>query len=130
MKTNRILLVEDDPVDAELATRRLGRMPIPVEVVVAKDGVEALHLLYGGNGKLPDLVLLDLHLPKLNGLAVLRRIRAEEATKRLPVVMLTSSSEEKDKVEAYAGGATKYITKGYDAKAFANAVAEAVQMLD
>src|ERR1043166_9646825 len=130
MKTNRILLVEDDPVDAELATRRLGRMPIPVEVVVAKDGVEALHLLYGGNGKLPDLVLLDLHLPKLNGLAVLRRIRAEEATKRLPVVMLTSSSEEKDKVEAYAGGATKYITKVYDAKAFANAVAEAVQMLD
>ena len=103
-------------------------MPIPAEVVLAKDGVEALHILYGGNGKLPDLVLLDLHLPKLNGLGVLRRIRTEEATKRLPVVVMTSSTEEKDKIEAYAGGATKYVIKGYDAKTFADAITEAVQM--
>lgn len=77
---------------------------------------------------LPDLVLLDLNLPKLNGLGVLRRIRAEEATKRLPVVVLTSSTEEKDRIEAYAGGATKYVSKGYDAKTFGDAIVEAVQM--
>jgi two-component system response regulator len=116
-----ILLVEDNPDDVELTLRALRKNNINNEVVVASDGVEALDYLYG-TGKyagrnveeLPEVVLLDLKLPRVDGLEVLRRVRSTELTQLLPVVILTSSSEERDLIEGYRLGANSYVRKPVD----------------
>jgi two-component system response regulator len=129
MNENVILLVEDSSTDEELTLRALKRNNITNKVVVVRDGSEALDYLFarsayaGRNLKdLPHIVLLDLNLPKVGGLEVLRMIRAEEATKLLPVVILTSSKEDKDLVSGYASGANSYIVKPVDFTQFAEAV--------
>lgn|ERR1051325_9932320 len=108
----RILLVEDIPDDALLTVRGLQKLEFPVEIVVAGDGVEAIQVLFGPGAQLPDLVLLDLSLPKLSGLGVLRRIRSERTAKNLPVVILTSSDDDRDQIACYEAGATRYLKKG------------------
>lgn len=124
-----ILLVEDDPNDEELTLRALRKSNIRNEVVVARDGAEALNLLFGGTqfidgeiDHLPAVVLLDLKLPKVNGIEVLRKIRGDQRTRRLPVVVLTSSRLERDRDEVYDLGANSYITKPVDFEKFCEAV--------
>jgi len=116
-----ILLVEDNQDDEELTLRALRKNRIKNEVVVAHDGVEALDYLFGTGAyagrdlsHLPEVVLLDLKLPKVDGSEVLRRIREEPRTKLLPVVMLTSSVEEGDLARCYAGGVNSYVRKPVD----------------
>jgi CheY-like chemotaxis protein len=126
MPANTILLVEDNPDDEVLALRALTQNKIANQVDVARDGVEALEYLFGTDGNpenaLPQVVLLDLKLPRVDGLEVLRRIRADERTRLLPVVVLTSSSEEQDLVESYSLGANSYIIKPVDFTQFSEAV--------
>ncbi len=124
-----ILLVEDSPDDQLLTTTALKQANIRNEVIIARDGVEALDYLYGtGTFKnrdvtmLPQVVLLDLKLPKLDGLEVLERIRNDERTKVLPVVILTSSREEKDVINGYKLGANSFIQKPVDFNKFSEAV--------
>ena len=124
-----ILLVEDNPDDEALALRALKSSNIANEVVVARDGVEALDYLFGNGAYadrdtrvMPQVVLLDLKLPKVDGLDVLRRLRADERTKPLPVVVLTSSDEERDIAESYGLGANSYIRKPVAFAQFAEAV--------
>ena len=124
-----ILLVEDNPDDQVLTQRALKKNNIVNEIVVAEDGVEALDFLFGtgahsdrDTSTMPALILLDLKLPKLSGLEVLQRIRADERTKLLPVVILTSSKEEKDLVESYSLGANSYVRKPVDFDQFSEAV--------
>ena len=125
-----ILLVEDSQRDEELALRALRKNNIKNEVIVARDGVEALDYLFGTGtyaGRntldgLPTVVLLDIKLPKIDGLEVLRRIRADERTKLLPVVILTSSKEDRDRLEGYASGANSYVRKPIEFSEFAEAV--------
>jgi two-component system, response regulator len=122
----KILLVEDNPDDAALTMRALKSHNIKNEVVIARDGVEALDYLFGKEGKSvtaepPAVVLLDLKLPKVNGLEVLQRIRAEERTRFLPVVILTSSDEERDVVDGYRLGANSYVRKPVDFVEFTEA---------
>jgi len=129
MKEKVILLVEDNPDDEELTIRTLQKNNIRNEVVVAHDGVEALDYLFG-TGKyakrdmniLPVIIMLDIKLPKIGGLEVLRRIRGDERTKLLPVVILTSSDEERDLVESYQLGANSYVRKPVDFDQFQKAV--------
>ena len=121
-----VLLVEDNPDDEALTLRALKKNNILNEVVVARDGAEALELLLGTNGKSMKLdqlavVLLDLKLPKVNGLEVLKRLRADPRTKRLPVVVLTSSKEERDLVGAYDSGANSYVQKPVEFAEFVQA---------
>jgi two-component system, response regulator len=124
-----ILLVEDNPDDEELTVRALERHKINNEVVVARDGLEALEYLFG-EGKYqgrdphdwPQVVLLDLKLPKLNGLDVLQRIRDDERTAYLPVVILTTSNEDRDMIESYRLGANAYVRKPVDFNEFNDAV--------
>ncbi len=118
-----VLLVEDNASDIELTLRALQKRNLANRVVVARDGVEALELL-GRPAPLPKVVLLDLKLPKLNGLEVLRRLKSDERTKRIPVVVLTSSHEEPDVEESYRLGVNSYIVKPVDFESFASAVAE------
>jgi two-component system, response regulator len=118
-----ILLVEDNADDEQLTLRAMRQSDIPNIIRVARDGAEAHDKLFGEDaGKLPDLVLLDLKLPKVNGLEVLQRIRSNEKTKTLPVVILTSSDEERDIVESYNLGANSYIRKPVDFDQFIDAV--------
>jgi two-component system response regulator len=118
-----ILLVEDNADDEQLTLRAMRQSDIPNIIRVARDGAEALDKLFGvGQDYLPDLVLLDLKLPKVNGLEVLQKIRANENTKTLPVVILTSSDEERDIVESYELGANSYIRKPVDFDQFIDAV--------
>jgi two-component system response regulator len=124
-----ILLVEDNPDDVELTRRVLRDGHIANEVVVASDGVEALDYLFGQSGhagrdlsQQPAVVLLDLKLPRLDGLDVLRRLRADQRTRLLPVVVLTSSKEESDLIESYSLGANSYIRKPVQSEEFAKAV--------
>lgn len=129
MKNKIILLVEDNPDDVKLTMRALKKNNILNEVVLASDGVEALDYLFG-TGKFsqrdtsipPQLILLDLKMPKVDGLEVLQRIRADERTKLLPVVILTTSSEDKDRIESYNLGANSYIRKPVDFNQFSEAV--------
>ncbi len=121
-----ILLVEDNPHDIELTRRALARHQIANELVVAHDGVEALEYLFGKEGetlrRLPAVVLLDLKLPRVDGLEVLREIRASVRTRFLPVVILTSSNEERDIVDGYMLGANSYICKPVDFGQFSEAI--------
>jgi two-component system response regulator len=127
METKVILLVEDNSTDEVLTTRALKNCDIPVTVLVARDGEEALaQLLSHEPNTLPDLVLLDLKLPKVSGLAVLERLRADPRTKTLPVVVLTSSTKEDDVSEAYRLGCNGYLSKGVDYQHFVNCAKIAV----
>ena len=120
-----ILLVEDSPDDEALALRALKQSNIANEVVVARDGAAALdYLVWSGRQpeQLPLVVLLDLKLPKIDGLEVLRRLRADKRTRLVPVVILTSSREEQDLVQGYSLGANSYIRKPVDFVQFAEAV--------
>ena len=127
-KQNIILLVEDNADDVELTRMAFDKSHIVNEIVVVRDGQEALEYLfvtgaYAGRdpASMPSMILLDLNLPKLNGLDVLRRIRADERTRRLPVVILTTSSEEKDIIGGYDLGANSYVRKPVDFAEFADA---------
>lgn len=119
--TKLILLVEDDPDHELLTIRALNKSNIANEVRVARDGEEALDILFGENAVVPQVILLDLKLPKVDGLEVLRRIRAGEATRFLPVVILTSSDEERDVVRSYQLGVNSYIRKPVSFSDFAEA---------
>lgn len=129
MKNKVILLVEDNPDDEALTLRALRKSNIANDVVVARDGVEALDYMFG-SGKhagrdvadLPAVVMLDLKLPKIDGMEVLRRLRADERTKLTPVVILTSSREERDVVNGYRHGANSYIRKPVNFEQFVDAV--------
>lgn len=116
-----ILLVEDNPDDERLTMRALRRGNVLNEIVVARNGEEALQMV-SILDPLPGVVLLDLKLPKVDGLEVLRQIRANDRTHLLPVVVLTSSSEERDIVESYSLGANSYVRKPVDFDQFTNAV--------
>ena len=129
MASDVILLVEDNPDDEALTIRALNRNNISNEVFVARDGVEAMDYVFAKGvhserdiNDLPRLVLLDLKLPKADGLEVLKQIRADERTKRLPVVVLTSSKEEQDLVDSYNLGVNSYIRKPVDFTLFSEAV--------
>ena len=128
MSEKVILLVEDNPDDEVLTLRALQKSNIGNKVIVAHDGVEALDFLfctgaYAGRDpcELPQVILLDLKLPKIDGLEVLRRIRADERTKLTPVVILTSSKEERDIGESYQRGANSYVRKPVDFNQFLEA---------
>jgi two-component system response regulator len=118
-----ILLVEDNPDDERLTLRALRRSKVTNPVVIARNGEEALEMILNVE-LLPTVVLLDLKLPKIEGLEVLRRIRDENRTRLLPVIILTSSSEERDIIESYNLGANSYVQKPVDFDRFADAVAK------
>jgi two-component system, response regulator len=131
MNNGTILLVEDNPDDVTLTLRAFKKNNLKNEVIVARDGAEALDYLFG-TGKhagrdlaaMPDLVLLDLKLPRVGGLEVLQKIRGDARTKLLPVVILTSSTEEKDLIEGYSLGANSYVRKPVDFVEFVAATRE------
>ena len=129
MKERVILLVEDNPDDELLMRRALAKNAVPNEVVVARDGVEALDYLFATGphsgrdcDEMPRLILLDLKLPRLNGLEVLQRLRSDERTRLLPVVILTSSRERQDVLDGYGLGANSYVRKPVDFDQFLRAV--------
>jgi two-component system, response regulator len=129
MKNKVILLVEDSKSDEELTLRALRKNNIETDVVVARDGVEALDYLFGGGAyagrntaDVPTVVLLDIKLPKIDGLEVLRRVRADERTKLLPVVILTSSKEDKDRLTGYTSGANSFVRKPIEFAEFSEAI--------
>jgi two-component system response regulator len=131
-RSNIILLVEDNADDVELTLRAFRKSKVLNEIVVVRDGVEALDYLFstgthaGRDQKaMPEVILLDLKLPKIGGLEVLRRLRAEERTRRIPVVVLTSSSEERDILSSYDLGANSFVRKPVD---FAQFVLAAQQL--
>jgi CheY-like chemotaxis protein len=126
----RILLVEDDPKDVDLTLTALEEYNLANEVVVARDGEEALDYLYrrgafaGHPGDLPAVLLLDLKLPKIDGLEVLKQVKSDEKLRIIPVVVLTSSHEEKDMVASYQLGVNAYVVKPVDFHEFVNAIKE------
>ena len=129
-KLGRILLVEDDPKDVELTLTALEEYNLANEVIVARDGEEALEYLYS-RGKFktrssgnPAVVLLDLKLPKVDGLEVLKQVKSEENLRMIPIVVLTSSKEEKDMVASYKLGVSAYVVKPVDFHEFVNAIKE------
>jgi two-component system response regulator len=129
MRTRVILLVEDNPDDVELTLRALEKHNVGNEVVVARDGAEALDYVFAAGAyagrdpsRSPQVVLLDLKLPKVDGLEVLRRVRANPPTRLLPVVVLTTSDEQRDIVNSYELGANSYVRKPVDFQQFAEAV--------
>jgi two-component system response regulator len=131
MNTRPILLVEDNPDDEALALRAFSKLNISNKIIVARDGVEALDYLFATGQYadrsphlVPALILLDLKLPRIDGLEVLRRIRAHATTKILPVVILTSSKEDQDIVQGYNLGANSYVRKPVDYNEFVHAVSQ------
>ena len=131
MRRKLILLVEDNPDDEALAIRALKKSNLANEIAVARDGVEALDFLFCEGTYVdrdphdaPVVVLLDLKLPKIDGLEVLKRVKSDERTRRLPVVIMTSSSEEQDIISSYDLGANSYIRKPVDFNKFTDAVAQ------
>ena len=126
-----ILLVEDNPNDVELTLRALRKLSITERVFVVKDGAEALDFLFASGAykerkveTRPKVVLLDLKLPKVDGIEVLRRVKADARTRAIPVVMLTSSQEERDVIDTYNLGVNSYIVKPVDFSNFVHAVSE------
>lgn len=126
-----ILIVEDTPQDLELTLRALRKSKLSNHIHVARDGAEAVEFLFGEGPHIgrniesgPKVILLDLKLPKLDGIEVLRRVKTDSRTKSIPVVVLTSSKEQKDVVESYALGVNSYIVKPVDFEGFASAVGE------
>lgn len=124
-----ILIVEDNPDDEAMILRALRKNHVGNGIAVVRDGAEALDYLFAGGahagrdaGALPQVVLLDLRLPKVDGMQVLRRIREDERTRRLPVVVFTSSDEERDIVESYEQGVNSYVRKPVDFREFLEAV--------
>jgi len=131
MSAKTILLVEDNPDDEELTLRALRQAKIANDVLVARDGSEAIDYLFGTGAyagrnpaELPAVVLLDLKLPKMSGLDVLKRVRSDPLTRILPIVVLTSSSEDEDMLKSYECGANSYVRKPVEFAAFAAAVAQ------
>jgi two-component system response regulator len=129
--TAEILLVEDNPNDAELTLRSLKKHNLANQVAWVKDGAAALDYLFatgpyaGGNeAPKPQVILLDLKLPKVDGIEVLRRVKGDESTRAIPVVILTSSSEERDVAETYRLGVNSYVVKPLEFEAFSEAVAK------
>ncbi len=131
VKEVEILLVEDNPTDAELAMRALKKSNLANKLVWVKDGAEALDFLFGAgaysgrqvvNG--PKVIMLDLRLPKVDGMEVLRRVKSDERTRSIPVVVLTSSKEDRDVAESYQLGVNSYISKPVEFDAFAKTVSE------
>ena len=126
----RILIVEDDPNDVELTLTALADYNLANEVVITRDGQQALDFLYRRgefstrSGDNPAVILLDLKLPKVGGLEVLQQIKSDEALKMIPVVVLTSSHEEKDMVKSYSLGVNAYVVKPVDFHEFVNAIKE------
>lgn len=128
MSHNIILLVEDNPNDAKLTVHALEKSNLVNEIVVARDGAEALDYLFGtgayegrDTSVMPMIVLLDLKLPRVDGFEVLQRLRSEERTRFLPIVVLTSSREEKDIIESYSLGVNSYVCKPVDFSGFMDA---------
>lgn len=131
MKQKTVLLVEDNPDDEALTLRALRKQNLANEIVVARDGQEALDWLFAEGefagrdaSDLPQVILLDLKLPKVNGLQVLERLRANQVTRNVPVVVLTSSNEEQDVVRSYDLGANSYVRKPVDFGEFLEAARE------
>jgi two-component system response regulator len=131
MNDRMILLVEDNPDDEELTTRALRHARVANDLVVARDGAEALDFLFGTGAhagrdlsRMPAVILLDLKLPKLSGLEVLQRLRADQRTRLIPTVILTSSSEDEDMLKSYRHGANSYVRKPVEFGAFATAVSQ------
>jgi CheY-like chemotaxis protein len=129
MSERYILLVEDNPDDEELTLLSLRKNNLAHDIVVVRDGVEAIEFLFGSGqyahrdvSHVPTVILLDLKLPKLDGLGVLKRLRAEERTRTLPVVVLTSSSQDADVIASYNLGANSYVRKPVEFGAFVEAV--------
>jgi two-component system, response regulator len=129
MESPKILLIEDNPDDIDLTIRALKKNNIANELIIATDGVEALDYLFGiGHhagrdlNNMPLVILLDLKLPKIDGLQVLQRIRTDDRTRLLPVVVLTTSNEERDLIESYQLGANSYVRKPVDFIEFTEAV--------
>jgi len=126
-----ILLVEDNPSDVELTLRALKKRNLTNKIHVIKDGAEALEYIFGTGAyegrdmnDTPKVILLDLKLPKVDGLEVLRRIKSDQRTKMIPVVVLTSSKEEQDMIESYKLGVNSYIVKPVDFDKFSKAIVE------
>jgi len=131
MNDKMILLVEDNPDDEELTTRALRQAKVANDLIVVRDGAEALEFVFGTGqhaardlSRMPALILLDLKLPKLSGLDVLLRLRADQRTRLIPTVILTSSSEDEDMVKSYRHGANSYVRKPVEFGAFAHAVSQ------
>lgn len=126
MANKYILLVEDNTDDELLTRRALKKNNILNDIVVARDGAQAIDFLFNGGadkiGHLPEIVLLDLNLPKINGLEVLEKIRKEEKTRILPVIVLTTSNEDRDRIESYKLGANSYIRKPVDFEQFSESI--------
>lgn len=129
MKKNIIMVVEDNQDDLDLTLRAFAKNNILNEIVIARDGVEALDYLFGTGAHegrdlrvMPEVILLDLKMPRMGGIEVLRRIRGDARTKLLPVVVLTSSDEERDMIESYECGVNSYIRKPVDFSQFVDAV--------
>jgi two-component system, response regulator len=131
MEDAEILLVEDNPNDVELALRALKKQNLDSKVFVVRDGAEALDFIFAAGNYAsrnidarPKVVLLDLKLPKVDGIEVLRKVKANERTRNIPIVMLTSSQEERDVAESYRLGVNSYIVKPVDFNRFVHAVGE------
>ena len=131
MPEKLILVVEDNPDDEELTLRALRQGKVANEIMVVRDGAEALEFLFGSGkhqgrdvSRLPSVVLLDLKLPKLSGLEVLQRLRADQRTRLMPIVVLTSSSEDEDMLKSYQHGANSYVRKPVEFSAFVAAVGQ------
>jgi two-component system response regulator len=123
MHMSKIILVEDNPDDEKLTLRALRKANVANEILIARNGEEALTLVFNTD-PLPSVLLLDLKLPKISGLEVLRQIRANERTRFLPIVVLTSSSEDRDIIESYNLGANSYVRKPVEFMLFTEAVSQ------
>lgn len=124
MENRSILLVEDNPSDVNLTRRALEKQHVANDLIVAKDGQEALDYLFGPGPNLhPGIILLDLKLPKIDGITVLKKLKTDERTKKIPVVILTTSSDDRDLEDCYSFGANSYICKPVDFNKFSDVVA-------